>query len=154
MLHNIKLSEVFLIWISLPSLIGCLKWLKLSLWITRRGFEPGWCLLHSNILEQDRNSTLLPELTLKTTCVRKESRQWMIILALNPMGTVNRSPKQTVPVAPQNGDVLPQKHFENKNAFQSKAHLPLANRNSNTYNLTLVWAWPGLWSWHRISQTK
>ena len=26
---------------------------------------------------------------------------------------------------------------DNKNAFQSKAHLPLANRKSNTYNLTL-----------------
>ena len=25
----------------------------------------------------------------------------------------------------------------NKNAFQSKAHLPLADRKSNTYNLTL-----------------
>ena len=30
----------------------------------------------------------------------------------------------------------------NKNAFQSKAHLPLANRKSNTYNLALEWPWP------------
>ena len=30
----------------------------------------------------------------------------------------------------------------NKNAFQSKAHLPLANIKSNTYNLTLEWPWP------------
>ena len=29
-----------------------------------------------------------------------------------------------------------------KNAFQSKAHLPLADRKSNTYNLTLEWPWP------------
>ena len=29
-----------------------------------------------------------------------------------------------------------------KNAFQSKAHLPLANRQSNTYNLTLEWPLP------------
>ena len=29
----------------------------------------------------------------------------------------------------------------NKNAFQSKAHLPLAKRKSNTYNLTLEWPW-------------
>ena len=28
-------------------------------------------------------------------------------------------------------------HHNNKNAFQSKAHLPLANRKSNTYNLIL-----------------
>ena len=27
----------------------------------------------------------------------------------------------------------------NKNTFQSKAHLPLANRRSDTYNLTLEW---------------
>ena len=30
----------------------------------------------------------------------------------------------------------------NKNAFQLKIHLPLANRKSNTYNLTLEWPWP------------
>ena len=30
----------------------------------------------------------------------------------------------------------------NKNAFQSKAHLPLANKKSNTYNVTLEWPWP------------
>ena len=30
----------------------------------------------------------------------------------------------------------------NKNAFQSKAHLLLANRKSNTYNLTMEWPWP------------
>ena len=29
----------------------------------------------------------------------------------------------------------------NKNAFQSKAHLLLANSKSNTYNLTLQWSW-------------
>ena len=29
-----------------------------------------------------------------------------------------------------------------KNAFQSKAHLLLANRKSKTYNLTLEWPWP------------
>ena len=34
-------------------------------------------------------------------------------------------------------------HLENKNAFQSKAHLLLADRKSNTYNLTLEWPW--LW---------
>ena len=28
-------------------------------------------------------------------------------------------------------------HNNNKNAFQSKANLPLADRKSNTYNLTL-----------------
>ena len=43
---------------------------------------------------------------------------------------------------------------KNKNAFQSKAHLPLANRKSNTYNLTLVWPWPHLWPWPQTSQTK
>ena len=42
----------------------------------------------------------------------------------------------------------------NKNAFQSKAHLPLANRKSNTYNLTLKWPWPSLWPWPQTSQTK
>ena len=36
----------------------------------------------------------------------------------------------------------------NKNAFQSEAHLPLANRKSNTYNLTLEWPCP------QTSQTK
>ena len=30
-------------------------------------------------------------------------------LALKPMGRVNRSPKQRAPVAPQNGDLSPQK---------------------------------------------
>ena len=30
----------------------------------------------------------------------------------------------------------------NKNAFQSKAHLSLANRKSNTYKLALEWPWP------------
>ena len=30
-------------------------------------------------------------------------------LALKPMGRVNQSPKQRVPVAPQNGDLSPQK---------------------------------------------
>ena len=30
----------------------------------------------------------------------------------------------------------------NKNAFQSKAHLLLVDRKSNTYNLTLEWHWP------------
>ena len=30
-------------------------------------------------------------------------------VALKPMGGVNRSPKQRVPVAPQNGDLSPQK---------------------------------------------
>ena len=29
------------------------------------------------------------------------------------------------------------RNITNKNAFQSKAHLPLADRKSNTYNLTL-----------------
>ena len=34
-------------------------------------------------------------------------------------------------------------HYKTKNAFQSKAHLPLANRKStNTYKLTLEWPWP------------
>ena len=31
---------------------------------------------------------------------------------------------------------------KNKNAFQSKPHLPLADRKSNTYNFTLEWPWP------------
>ena len=31
--------------------------------------------------------------------------------ALKPMDRVNRSPKQRVPVAPQNGDLSPQKSF-------------------------------------------
>ena len=30
-------------------------------------------------------------------------------LALKPMGRVNQSPKERVPVAPQNGDLSPQK---------------------------------------------
>ena len=30
----------------------------------------------------------------------------------------------------------------NKNALQLKAHLPLADRKSNTSNLTLYWPWP------------
>ena len=44
----------------------------------------------------------------------------------------------------------------NKNAFQSKAHLPLAHRKSNTYNLTLtlVWPWPYIWPWPQTSETK
>ena len=33
-------------------------------------------------------------------------------------------------------------HTKNKNVFQSKAHLPLADRKSNTFNLTLEWPWP------------
>ena len=33
-------------------------------------------------------------------------------LALNPMGRVNRSMKQRVTVAPQNGDLSPQKNFK------------------------------------------
>ena len=32
--------------------------------------------------------------------------------------------------------------FFNKNAFQSKAHLPLVNRKSNTYNLIFEKPWP------------
>ena len=40
-----------------------------------------------------------------------------------------------------------------KNAFQSKAHLPLADRKSNTYNLTFEWPWPHLWPWPQTSQT-
>ena len=32
--------------------------------------------------------------------------------------------------------------ISNKNAFQSKAHLPLADRKPNTCNLTLEWPWP------------
>ena len=32
--------------------------------------------------------------------------------------------------------------YKNKNAFQLKAHLPLANRKLKTYNLTLEWPWP------------
>ena len=35
-----------------------------------------------------------------------------------------------------------EQYLSNKNAFQSKAHLPLADRKSNTYNLTLQWPWP------------
>ena len=38
-------------------------------------------------------------------------------------------------------------HRLNKNAFQSKAHLPLANRKSNTYNFTLKWPWP----WYNLN---
>ena len=34
----------------------------------------------------------------------------------------------------------------NKNAFQSKAHLLLANRKSNTYNLTLILKHDLIWS--------
>ena len=34
--------------------------------------------------------------------------------------------------------------YINKNAFQSKAHLPLADRKSKTYNLTFKWPWPGM----------
>ena len=30
----------------------------------------------------------------------------------------------------------------NKKAFQSKAHLPLADRKSSIYSLTLQWSWP------------
>ena len=37
----------------------------------------------------------------------------------------------------KHGGGLRLNYFLNKNAFQSKAHLPLANRKSNTYNLTL-----------------
>ena len=33
-------------------------------------------------------------------------------LALKPMGRVNRSLKQRVPVAPKNGELLPQKKFK------------------------------------------
>ena len=29
-----------------------------------------------------------------------------------------------------------------KNAFQLKAHLPLDDRKSNTYNMTFEWPWP------------
>ena len=32
--------------------------------------------------------------------------------ALKPIGRFNRSPKQRVPVAPQNGDLSPQKNFK------------------------------------------
>ena len=53
----------------------------------------------------------------------------------------------------------------NKNAFQSKAHLPLTDRKSNTYNLTLEWPWHGmtltfvwpwchLWPWPQTSQNE
>ena len=35
-----------------------------------------------------------------------------------------------------------QYYSTNKNVFQLKTHLPLANRKSNTYNLTLEWPWP------------
>ena len=36
-------------------------------------------------------------------------------LALKPMGRVNQSPKQRVPVTPQNGDLSPQKKFKKVN---------------------------------------
>ena len=44
--------------------------------------------------------------------------------------------------------------YSNKNAFQPKSRLPLADRKLNTYNLTLVWPWTHLWLWPQTSQTK
>ena len=42
------------------------------------------------------------------------------------------------------------KEICNKNAFQSKANLPLADRKSDTYSLTLEWPWP----WGDLGQVK
>ena len=43
---------------------------------------------------------------------------------------------------PKNLKMKNEKPKNNKNAFQLKAHLPLADRKSNTYNSTLDWPWP------------
>ena len=63
------------------------------------------------------------------------------------------SPSQCHPAGIQRCDDRQRKlstieNIKYKKAFQSKAHLPLADKKSNTYNLTLVWPWP------QTSQTK
>ena len=45
------------------------------------------------------------------------------ILALKSMERVNWSPKQRVPVAPQNGDLSPQKNFKKDFRYECKTKL-------------------------------